>query len=730
MKQVLVKGGRVIVEEVPPPAAAPGMCLVRVSHSLISSGTESGLVSGSGTAGYVLDKAKDPLNIEKVKRKLATAGVRSTIEVIRDKLNSFQAPGYSSAGVIIETGADVPGFRAGDRVACAGVGYASHAEYNAVPHALLTPVPDGVPFDEAAFVALGAIAMQGVRRIEPAFGETVVVSGLGLVGQLAAQIARCAGCHVIGCDPVPEKRALADQLGCEAVCDPGDLPAVAREWSAGHGLDAAIICAASKESGVTNQALGICREKGRVVAVGDVGLDLQRAPLYRNELDFRLSCSYGPGRYNTQYEERGLDYPIAYVRWTEGRNMSEFLRMIAEDRILIAPLITAVHPVDEAQAAYDAVLEGGPAAIAALIRYGDAEAEEAPALEKRVEVKKGVLKRSLRGVFNKSSAGIAVIGAGNLARAFHLPNLGRSSGCHLEAVADRVGSTAKEAAEKYGARYCVSDYTEVLQDEKVDAVIIATRHNLHHEIALAAIQAGKHVFVEKPLALTVPDCEELVNTAAETGVLLTVGFNRRFAPLAREAKAAIPSMAGPKMLVYRCNAGTLPPGHWATDPVEGGGRIVGECVHFFDLCCWLLDSEPVSLAADRIDAPPANPRETSLIAEDNLSVILRFQEGSTAVIIYSAVGHSDIAKERIEIFGGNAGIVIDDYRGIEFAGLPGKNRRSAKQDKGMCGMLDNFIQAIRGKAALSVTADHGLRATRLARAAIEACTRNGSGAAL
>ncbi|MCC6143483.1 MAG: bi-domain-containing oxidoreductase [Candidatus Hydrogenedentes bacterium] len=704
MKQVLLRGGKVQVEDVPAPACAPGMALVRVSHSLISSGTESAAVSGGGAASFLLKKARDPLNVEKLKRKIASVGVKSAMDLVRSKLMEFQPSGYSCAGVIVEVGEGVPGFRVGDRVACAGGGYANHAEYNTIPHQLLTPSPDGVPFEEAAFVALGAIAMQGVRQVMPSFGETYVVLGLGLVGQLTLQIARAAGCRVIGCDPVESKRALAQELGAEAVCDPGALDQVVAEWTGGYGADAVIICAGSKSSTVTNQALDLCRQKGRVSVVGAVGLELQREPLYMKELDFRLSCSYGPGRYHGEYEEKGLDYPIGYVRWTEGRNMSEFLRMIAEGKVKVYPLISRVVPVEKAQEAYAALLDPDQQLISSLLSYGDVT--EAPQSTPHV--------LRLRNEAPASgSIGVAVIGAGGFANAFHLPNLQKISGCHVQAVVARRGSSAKQAGDKFGAKYCTTDFEQVLDDPEVHAVVIATRHNLHKDMAIAAAEAGKHIFVEKPLALTVPDCEEICAAVEKAGVLLSVGFNRRFSPYAQAAKDALRKVDGPKMIVYRCNAGVLPPGHWTQDPEVGGGRIIGEGVHFFDLCCWFLDADPVSVRADRIDTA-----SREIIAEDNLSVLLRYPDGSLATVVYCCLGHPGIPKERIELFGGHGGAVLDDFRGVTFAGWPGKAMKPGKEDKGQYGLLENFIQAVRGEAQLDVTAAHGLRATRIAREAL------------
>lgn len=707
MKQVLVKSGKVYIEDVPCPAVAPGMALVRVSHSLISSGTESGFVSEGGAAGFLLKKARDPLNVEKVKRKIASVGVKGTIDLIRSKVLEFQAPGYSTAGVVIECGEGVTGFRAGDRVACAGVGYASHAEYNLVPEQLLTPLPDEVSFEEGAFVALGAIALQGVRQAAPALGETIVVLGLGLLGQLTAQLLRAAGCHVIGCDPLAPKRELAQQLGADAVCTPEELPGLAGELSGGHGADAVIICAASKTSTVTRQACDVCRQKGRVVVVGAVGLELEREPLYLKEIDFRLSCSYGPGRYNPAYEERGLDYPIGYVRWTEGRNMSEFLRLVAEQRVRVRELITSVSAVDEAQRAYDAVLKGEGAAIAALLRY---DMESSPAAELRRTL---VLKAASPVA---GSLGVAVIGAGAFAQGYHLPNLKKISGCHLEAVVAKTGSKAKQVAERFGARYCTTDYREVLADERVQAVLIATRHNLHKEIALAAVEAGKHVFVEKPLALTAEDAREIVDAVARKGVLLTVGFNRRFSEYVRLLKKAFDSSApGPKTILYRCNAGALPKGHWAADPVEGGGRILGEAVHFYDFCCWLVGSAPVSIEAQRLGPSGA-------AAEDDVTALLRFADGSLATVAYCTTGHTLLGKERIECMGSGGAFVIEDFKRIVFPPV-GEKAFGKREDKGQRQMLEHFIRAVRGEGPLEVTAEDGLRATRIACEVLRAAQR-------
>lgn len=680
------------------------MALVRVACSLISSGTESGFVSDGGTAGYVLKKVRDPLNIEKFKRKLATVGIKGTLDVVRNKLFEFQAPGYSSAGIIVELGPDVPHFRVGDRVACAGVGYACHAEYNAVPHQLLTPMPENIGYDEAAFVSLGAIAMQGVRRAMPTLGECFVVVGLGLVGQLTVQLLRAAGCHTIACDPVAAKRQLAESLGAEVSCAPDMLSRSVIEHTAGYGADGVIVCAASKDSAVTNQALELCRRKGRVVVVGAVGMRLEREAMYAGELDFMLSCSYGPGRYDRIYEERGYDYPIEYVRWTQGRNMAEFLRMAAAGHVRVAPLISIAEPVDRADAAYTAVL-GGQEAIAALIRYGDPDSERDVTPPKRVFALRGAVKK-------ETETGVAVIGAGGIATGFHLPNLGRIPGCRLVAVVDRGGQQAKHWGERFGAAYCATDYHEVLADAAVDAVIIATRHNLHKQMALDAVAAGKHVFVEKPLALATSDCDEICAAVEAAGVLLTVGFNRRFAPLGLRAKAAVSALEAPKAMLYRCNADMLPKDHWALDPVEGGGRILGEAVHFFDFARWFFDSDPVSIRAERMDVADA------AFENDTLGVVMRFKDGSIATIFYTGAGSSAVGKERIEVFGGGGALVLDDFQSLTFHNLQGVDERSRRMDKGLYGLLAHFMCAVQGKESLRVTAWDGRWATYIAEEAL------------
>jgi predicted dehydrogenase/threonine dehydrogenase-like Zn-dependent dehydrogenase len=732
MKQVVIKAGKVWVEEVPVPTIEAGMVLVRVLRSAISSGTESSMVSGGGALSLAMKHLKNPLSVEKLKRKFATVGMKATAELVRTKLADPATPGYSSAGIIVEVGAGVPGFKVGDRVACAGVGYACHAEYNLVPHQLVTPIPDGLDYDNAAFVAIGAIAMQGVRRAEPMLGETVVVLGLGLVGQITAGLLRLNGCHVIGYDPVRGSNAPFSEMG-HFTDSAEQLAAFARETTAGYGVDAVVICAGTPSSEVVNSAFDLCRQKGRVVIVGAVGMDLNREAMYRKELDLRISCSYGPGRYSSEYEEKGFDYPIGYVRWTEGRNMAEYLRLMSVQGDggggpFLHPLRLSptVFPVEDAERAYTEIAEGKT--FAAALRYADVgETEnEDTALATLMAELRG--KKYLRIAGHGSNShpakevGVALIGAGAFATSVQLPILAKMPGVRIAAIATRNGVKAKFIADRYKAAACTTEYRQVLDDPSVDAVLISTRHNLHAQITLDAIAAGKHVLVEKPMALTVEDCQRICDAARQAQVLVSVGFNRRLAPLALKLTNGFPTNAPiPRTILYRCNAGPLPADHWTLDPEVGGGRILGEAVHFFDFVRHLAMS---GTALDGITNSNTG-RLVSVYAEsgsreEELTTILRFSDGSVATVLYSVSGSPKYGKERIEVFSGGSLAVLEDFLSLEIKDGPGAGQWKSRQDKGHAALLENFIQAVQGKAALQVTAEDGLEATRIAVAALQA----------
>ena len=693
MKQVFFDGkGQLMVQDVPAPATPERGALVRVAASLISSGTEMAAASGGGS--LIRKALEQPQLIRRAIDLALREGLRFTAGQVREIAETWLPTGYSAAGVVVEAGRGVSTLRAGDRVACAGAGYANHAEYDAVPLNLLAPIPEGVTFRQAAFTTLGAIALQGVRRAEVTLGETVVVVGLGLIGQITAQILDAAGCVVIGSDPIPARRELAARLAGAQTIDPtlGDAAEQVIALTGGVGADKVILCAATSSSRPTNEAFRMCRERGRVVMVGAMGMNLERPDFYSREIDFVISRSAGPGRYDAAYEEQGIDYPIGYVRWTEQRNMVAFLRLLADGKLDVDALIAAEYPIEQAAAAYEAVQQG---ALAVLLTYGE-PAAEVPAAQRAIV-------RATRPLGER--IGVALVGAGAFARAMHLPNLKASPFFELRAVVSDSASAA-QTARKMGARLATTDLDAALASDDVAAVIIATRHHLHAQQAIAAARAGKHILVEKPLALTVSDCRAVIEAAETAGVLLTVDFNRRAAPTAQALKAALDALAGPKMVIFRANAGPLPASHWLNDPQQGGGRLLGEGVHFIDFICGMVGEEPLTVSA-----------QGSTDGQDFI-LTLRFPDESLGVVIYTAQGDPAFPKEHVEVFAGGGVAVLDDFKALTFSGMRGKAMKGV-QDKGHRALLENFGAAIRGEADLLVTGGDGLRATRIALAALE-----------
>lgn len=701
MKQVVTRQGEIEVLDVPAPSVRPGTVRVDVRASCISAGTESAGIAASGMS--VIERAvRYPDRLRNVAELALRSGIGRTVDDVRAGLSAAGALGYSAAGVVQAVGAGVDRFVPGDRVACAGAGQANHAEQIVVPENLVVPVPDGLEFRPASTVALGAIAMQGVRRAEITMGELVVVIGLGLLGQITAQLLRVAGCRVVGVEPDPRRRALTAEGGALAVLDPGDsdLPNTVKRLSGGHGADAAIITAAGAADQIVSSAFRVCRPKGRVVLVGDVGLGLRREDFYAKELDFRVATSYGPGRYDARYEEGGLDYPIGYVRWTEGRNMEEYLRLLAEDQIVLEPLVQGGWPVDHAAEAYKA-LSGKNAAPIVFLDYPDAG--EAP--KPRVELR--------RTASTGGAVRFAVVGAGGFARGVHLPNLRKQPDAELVAVVSRSGLSARETADRFGARLATTELETALRDEGVDAVIIATRHDLHADQALAALESGRHVLVEKPLALTGAELDRFrafYAAAEEDGreapILLT-GFNRRFSPAAVRLRQALSSRTGPIMLTYRMNAGHLPADHWVHGP-EGGGRNLGEACHVYDLFVSLVAEEAVE-----VTALPASAPDGHHVPRDNFSASLRFRDGSLCTLTYTATGHDRLGKERLEAFWDGRAAVLDDYRSLTFHG-GGEDLRSRRVEKGHAEELAAFVAAVRDGGDWPIPLWQQVEATRIA----------------
>lgn len=685
MKQVLIRQGHAVVEQVPAPQVEDGTVLVRVQYSCISIGTE---MSGVRASGAPLWKRamQQPDNVRAVMDLVGAHGVSTARTLVQGKLAAGAATGYSAAGVVLAVGAGVTDLFPGDRVACAGAQSAYHAEVIRVPRNLVVPIPDGVEMADASTVTLGAIAMQGVRRASPTLGETFVVVGLGILGQLTAQFLQANGCRVVGVDLDRERIRQGIELGMDVGLHPDDSADVDQvsRLTDGIGADGVIITAATPSDEVISTAFRMCRRKGRVVLVGDVGLNLNRADFYAKELDFLVSTSYGPGRYDARYEEEGLDYPVAYVRWTENRNLSEYLRLIQGGRVRVAPLVSAVHPVDDAGAAYAALQGEGAKPLMVLLRY---PAGEAAVPEGRVPNP-----RARTGV-RDGKIGMAVVGAGGFARSMHLPNLlSLGDRYHLRAVVSRTGHNAVGTATQFGAEYSATDLQQVLDDDGVHAVLIATRHDLHARMALAALRAGKHVLLEKPLALTAEELAEIeaFYAAHPQGPVLLTGFNRRFSPYGVRMAELLAGRSNPFVASYRMNAGYLPQDHWVHGP-QGGGRNRGEACHIYDLFTALAGSPLVS-----IDATAIRPATAAYARTDNFVATASFQDGSVASLAYTALGAKSYPKERMDLFFDGKTVVLDDYRSLEVHGARAKGVETKTAQKGQREELEAFAAAVRG----------------------------------
>jgi predicted dehydrogenase/threonine dehydrogenase-like Zn-dependent dehydrogenase len=684
MKQILqnAKTGEVAVTDVPVPVPQPGFVLVRTSASLISAGTER-LTVEAGQKNLVSRAIEQPALVRKVLDKARNEGVVATIDAVRSKLGSLTALGYSAAGTISAVGEGVSDLRIGDRVACAGVGYASHAEVLSVPKNLCVRLPETVSFDMAAFGTVGAIALQGLRLAEPTLGESIVVIGLGLIGQLAVQLLRANGCRVFGIDLDQQKIELARRLGADDGCK-SDADARTRilEWSRGRGADAVLITAATSSHEPVELAGQISRPKGRVIVVGAVGLNLPRKPYYDRELTFRISMSYGPGRYDRNYEERGQDYPFGYVRWTEGRNIEAFLDMIAGGRIQIEPLITHRFNIDDGENAYE-LITGNEPYLGVLLQY-----DVTRPLESRIE-----LPPKARAASAAKTVRLGLIGAGDYAKGMLLPNF-KAAGAEFQAIATASGVTARSVGEQHGFRFCASGATEVINDEDVNLVAVATRHSSHAALARQALEARKHVFVEKPLALNDQELDEVL-AATGSGGQLMVGFNRRFSPLARAAFDFFEHHQFPLSISYRVNAGRIAPNHWVHDAREGG-RIIGEVCHFIDLIHFITGSLTTRVFAEAVAGHSSEATD-----EDSVFVTLRLADGSNASIAYLAEGDKALPKERIEIFGGGKSFMIDDFRSATaYENGREKTTRLREQDKGQRDEIRTLMSVVlEGKPA-------------------------------
>lgn len=689
MKQVLqdARSGDISVEEVPVPQLLPGCVLVRVAASVVSAGTERASIEFASK--NLLQKAKSrPDLVRDVIGKIRRDGIFSALQAVRSRLDQPQTPGYSSAGTVIAVADGITDLHPGDRVACAGAGIAVHAEVACVPRLLAARIPaktGEVPFEEAAFATLGAVALHGVRTAEVKLGDVVAVIGLGLLGQITVQLLKAAGCQVVGLDPNQKRAQLALGGGADAATsDASEFRDLCFEKSKAMGADAVLITAETSSSEPVNLAGAVARDRAIVVAVGTVGMEIGRRTYYEKELDFRISRSYGPGRYDTAYEQKGRDYPIGYVRWTETRNMEAFLKLVADGKVNVHRLITHRFPVERADRAYELISgKSREAFLGVVIEY----AENTP-LSTTLEMKQPMANRAEHAV------SVGVLGAGLFASGTLIPAIKYSQETALIGVCAATGAHAQQAAKKFGFRYCTTNESELVADTNINTAVIATRHHLHAEQVRLALQHSKHVFCEKPLCLSEEELAAIVRDYrdAAPGCVLMVGFNRRFAPMAVRLKSFLQAVKEPLVLQYRINAGQIPANHWLNDPERGGGRVLGEVCHFADLSAFLAGSSIVEVNAQGLE-------NAGSYSGDNVLISLRMANGSLATIVYLANGDRAFSKERIEVFGGGSSAVLEDFRRLELVRNGKKTvvQSRLRQDKGHRAEWAAFERTVRGE---------------------------------
>ena len=684
MKQVLqdVKQRKLNLVEVPPPALLPTGLRVRTIASLISAGTEKGMIELGGKSLVGKAQARPDL-VKQVVTKARKEGILNTFHAVQSKMERPMPLGYSAAGIVEAVGSAASGFKVGDRVAIAGAGYANHAEINFVPANLVATIPDNVSFGEACYTTVASIALQGVRICRPQLGEYVAVIGLGLIGLITVQLLKANGCRVIGVDPDPRKLDSAKSLGIDDVSSGGDdvFDAVSR-FTEGRLVDSTIITAATSSNGPVETAGRITRRKGSVVVVGAVGMEIPRDAYYKKELELRISMSYGPGRYDSVYEEGGVDYPYDYVRWTEQRNMEAVLGLMSSGKLDVASLTTHRIRFEKALDAYAMIQSNSEPFVGVVLEY-DAEKEHPEEL------------RLVPSIGRIETAGLQIgfIGAGNYAALHLLPRLAHEQDVRLVGLVTATGLNAQQKASKFGFDYCTTEIQSVLDDADINAVCIATRHSTHAEYAIRALNAGKHVFVEKPVVALEEDLDRLVDAYLEANrtarVAFMAGLNRRFAPLVRKLKGSLPS--GPVQMIYRVNSGHIPTSSWLHEVNEGGGMLVGEMCHFVDVMQFVAGAAPVDVYASSVAAHNSEIEDT-----DNLSVVVRFQNGSVGTLCYSTIGAKTAPKERFEVFGAGMAAFLDDFRSLEIFDERGRKRsKSMNQDKGQEEQIRQTVKSFR-----------------------------------
>ncbi len=709
MKQVIRRGLKeIIVDEVPDPALSSHHVLVRPRYSLISAGTETASIHQEGVLKELAD---NPSHLQKIWLASQTMGPLRTLTEVRAKFSEYAVLGYSGAGVVAAKHETVLDLELGARVAYGGEG-TGHGESIVTGRNLVVPVPDNIGFEHACFATLGSIAMNAARISGAGLGDVVAVIGLGLVGQLVAQLVKLQGGVLAAIDLKPERTELAQKLGANYGFAGGSIRDQIQAVTGGRGADCVIVAAAAKSAAPARLALEICRDRGRIVVVGAVGLEFPWSEMYLKEIQLFMARAYGPGSYDPAYEKQGRDYPVAYVRWTENRNMGEFLRLVSAGAVQLQPLITHRFPLEEAARAYQTILEPASRSLAVLLRYPAAEEGDAAAFAPKRKVDITAPVRA-----DGAHLQAALVGAGNIAKWHHLPNLKKMAGVRLRAVHSLSGARGKSYGLRFGAQYCTSDYAELLRDPEIDFVVIASRNQHHAAQALDALRAGKHVFVEKPMALTAPECRELCAAEAETGRCFTVGFNRRFAPFYAGAKKQLTRRAGPAVINCVVNSPGISGAYWMADPAIGGA-ILGEACHFVDLMYWLLDSEPICVAAWSLPAGQQDPA-----GENNLAASFHFADGSIGNLTYCTVGSRTSGGERVDIFAPGLGVTTENFKRLSIRAGTRRSRSAIWPEKGYAAQMQDFVEAIRRGRPPAVTARDGARATIGCLAMLESARR-------
>ena len=668
MKQIIqdLKNGETILEEVPVPMVKSGHVLIKTTKSLVSLGTERMLVE-FGKANFIQKARQQPDKVKMVLDKIKTDGIKPTMDAVLNKLNQPLPLGYCNVGEVVAVGKGVEEFKVGDRVASNG----NHAEYVIVPKNLVAKIPDNITDEEAAFTVIGSIGLQGIRLLNPTFGETVVVVGLGLIGLVTAELLMANGCNVIGFDFDLEKIKIAKDKGIIAInpAEGTNQVKFVESYTSGIGADGVIITASNKSNEIISQAANMCRKKGRIVLVGVIGLDISRDDFFKKELTFQVSCSYGPGRYDEEYEQKGHDYPIGYVRWTEKRNFEAILSAISKGILDVKPLITERIALADYKKIYGDMQNSK--AIASIIEYNSTKAPQSTVtvVQKSFEGKKGV---------------IGIVGSGNFTSSTILPNLKKIDAA-IKYIASSGGLSSTIMAKRHNIAKSTSNYKEILDDSDVDLVFVTTKHNMHGSMVLESIKANKSVFVEKPLALNETELQAIISEYNERRVNVSVGFNRRFAPLAKKMKTLLGNDNAPINIVATMNAGFIPADLWVHDMEVGGGRIIGEACHYIDLCSYFTGSKVKAVC---MNAMGLNPEENT----DNATILLKYENGSNAVINYFANGSKAYSKERVEVYSQERTLVMDNWRKLQAFGFKGFSKTSSKQDKGHYNQFNELVQ--------------------------------------